>query len=176
MLFGFHVFYSEDIYLGKSGMLSVVLSNNSDNIKFVFVEPVSKEEKSQIETYIDYNGGPGVQHLAFLTNNIIGSVKLLKEQGIKFLDVPVNYYQDIKDRFTQKISDSMMQSIKEHQILVDEDINGYLMQSFSKPLQNSPTFFIEIIQRENSVGFGSGNIKALYAAVQKAQQISGLTK
>ncbi len=176
IVFGFHVFYSEDIYLCKSGMLSVVLSDNNDRIKFVFVEPISKGEKSQIETYINYNGGPGVQHLAFLTDDIVGSVKLLKEQGIEFLDVPLNYYEDIKDRFTHKISDSMLQCIRKYQILIDEDKNGYLMQSFSKPLQNSPTFFIEIIQRENAVGFGSGNIKALYTAVQKAQQISGLIK
>lgn len=173
-IFGFHVFYSEDIYLGNSGMLSVVLANKKENIKLVLIEPISNGEKSQIETFINYNKGPGVQHLAFLTKDIINSTKLLKERGINFLDVPPNYYDKLKDKTIQNLNNNTIQSIKDNQILIDEDKGGYLMQVFSKPIQSSPTFFIELIQREKAEGFGSGNIKALYAAVQQSQQISGL--
>lgn len=175
-IFGFHVFYSEDIYLGNSGMLSVVVANKEENIKFVLIEPVSNKEKSQVETFISYNKGPGVQHLAFLTKDIINSAALLKNRGINFLDVPTNYYDGLKDSIAQKLNNNIIQSIKDNQILIDEDEDGYLMQVFSKPIQTSPTFFIELIQREKALGFGSGNIKALYTAVQKSQQISGLAK
>jgi 4-hydroxyphenylpyruvate dioxygenase len=173
-VFNFHIFYSENIYLGKSGMLSVVMANKEENIKFVLIEPFSDGETSQIETFLNYNRGAGVQHLAFLSEDIINSVTLLKEQGISFLDIPVDYYTELKEDIKQKLNN--IESIKKNQILVDQEKNGYLMQVFSKPIQSSPTFFIELIQREKATGFGSKNIKALYTAVQKAQKLLKLVK
>ena len=170
-VFGFHLFYSEDIYLGNSGMRSVVVANRKENIKFTLVEPVSGLEKSQVDTYISYNKGAGVQHLAFLSEDIIQTVNSLKDLGINFLNIPESYYEGLKGTIYQKLDNDKLDSIKKLNILVDEDKEGYLMQVFSKPLQNRPTFFIEIIQRENAKGFGSGNIKALYEAVQKNQQV-----
>jgi 4-hydroxyphenylpyruvate dioxygenase len=166
-IFGFHVFSSENIYLGKSGMNSVVLANEAENIKFVFVEPVSGEDKSQLENYIRYNNQcAGVQHLAFLSKNIIHDVALFKSNGINFLDVPDSYYCASKQDFFDDL-DIKLSRLKELNILVDsEGHDSYIMQIFTKPLQNRPTFFIEIIQRERASGFGSGNIKALYNAVQ----------
>lgn len=175
-IFGFHVFYSEDIYLGSSGMLSVVVANKDENIKFVLVEPVSSAEKSQIENYISYNGCAGVQHLAFLSKDLIKSVGFVQDQGMQFLNIPDNYYKGLQGATKQKLDNNIIGRVQELNILVDgttkdEEGEWYLMQVFSKPLQNRPTFFIEIIQRENAKGFGSGNIRALYAAVQKNQQI-----
>ena len=172
-VFGFHLFSSEDIYLGSSGMQSVVVANREENIKFTLVEPVSRSEKSQIDTYISYNGCAGVQHLAFLSKDIIHTVNSLKDLGINFLDIPESYYEGLKETIRQKLDSDKIASIKKLNILVDENKEGYLMQVFSKPLQNRPTFFIEIIQRQNAKGFGSGNIKALYEAVQKNQQAQG---
>jgi len=170
-IFGFHLFYSEDIYLGNSGMRSIVVANREENIKFTIVEPVSGSEKSQVDSYISYNNGcAGVQHLAFLSKDIIKTIRMLKDQGIKFLDIPESYYTNLKPAIYQKLDEKKIHLIKELNILVDEDKEGHLMQIFSKPLQNRPTFFIEIIQRENAKGFGSGNIKALYEAVQSGQQ------
>lgn len=173
-VFGFHVFYSENIYLGNSGMLSTVVANKEENIKFVLIEPVSNGETSQIETFLNYNKGAGVQHLAFLCKDIINSLQLLKKQGLNFLDVPVDYYIELKQNIKRKLSNDLIQSLKENKVLIDEDQDGYLMQVFSKPIQSSPTFFIELIQREKAIGFGSRNIKALYAAVQKSQKLSQL--
>jgi len=173
-VFGFHVFYSENIYLGNSGMLSTVVANKEENIKFVLIEPVSNGETSQIEAFLNYNKGAGVQHLAFLCKDIINSVRLLKQQGLNFLDVPVDYYIELKQNIKHKLNNDLIQSLMEHKVLIDEDQNGYLMQVFSKPIQSIPTFFIELIQREKATGFGSRNIKALYAAVQKSQKSSQL--
>ncbi len=168
-VFGFHLFYSEDIYLGNSGMRSVVVANKEENIKFTLVEPVSGLEKSQVDTYISYNKGAGVQHLAFLSKDIIQTVNSLKALGINFLNIPGSYYEGLTETIHQKLDNDTLDSIKKLNILADEDKEGYLMQVFSKPLQSRPTFFIEVIQRENAKGFGSGNIKALYEAVQKNQ-------
>lgn len=173
-IFEFHLFYSEDIELGKSGMRSIVLANRKENIKLVFVEPISEKEKSQIETYINYNGGAGVQHIAFLSSDIIHSVKTLIKHGVKFLEVPASYYEGLNFPTNQEFNKENISSIRNLNILVDRDNDGYLMQVFSNPIQNSPTFFIEIIQRGKSKGFGSGNIRALYSALQKNQQIQGL--
>lgn len=166
---GFHVFYAEDIYTEDSGMKSIVVCDTTNTIKFVLVEGVTKKKKSQVENYISHNGCSGVQHLAFLSSDIIKIARILQDRGIKFLDIPENYYSCIPAPL-KKILQQKMDAIKSSNILVDLEKGGYLMQMFTRPLQNLPTFFIEIMQRENSTGFGSNNVKALYKAVEKDQQ------
>jgi 4-hydroxyphenylpyruvate dioxygenase len=150
-------------------MKSVVVSDPTKTIKFVLVEGVSIKKKSQIENYISYHGCSGVQHLAFSTKDIIKAANLLQNQGIKFLEIPGTYYDNISPILKDMLKDKM-QDIRYSNILVDLEQHGYLMQMFTRPLQNRPTSFIEIVQRENSTGFGSNNIKALFEAVAKDQQ------
>ncbi|MBS0272499.1 MAG: 4-hydroxyphenylpyruvate dioxygenase [Proteobacteria bacterium] len=166
---GFVTSSSEDIYTGASGMKSVVVTDISKTIKFVLVEGVSGEKKSQIENFVSHHGCPGVQHLAFSSKNIINTAALLQKQGIKFLEIPESYYDGIPPTLKAMLQDKL-DAIQRSSILVDLEENGYLMQMFTRPLQNRPTFFIEIIQRENSTGFGSNNIRALYEAVEKDQR------
>jgi 4-hydroxyphenylpyruvate dioxygenase len=166
---GFCVLYAEDVYTNDSGMKSVVVSDPTKTIKFVLVEGVSIKKKSQIENYISYHGCSGVQHLAFSTKDIIKAANLLQNQGIKFLEIPGTYYDNISPILKDMLKDKM-QDIRYSNILVDLEQHGYLMQMFTRPLQNRPTSFIEIVQRENSTGFGSNNIKALFEAVAKDQQ------
>jgi len=168
-ILGFYVFSAEDVYTNDSGMKSVVVSNPSGSIKFVLVEGISNKKKSQIENYISYHGCSGVQHLAFSSGNILKTAAFLKKQGIKFLEIPDTYYENLSSALKNLLQEKI-ESIKQLNILVDLEKHGYLMQMFTRPLQNLPTFFIEIIQRENSIGFGSNNIKALYEAVEKDQR------
>src|SRR5690606_8725868 len=130
---------------------------------------ISNSKPSQIDNYISYNGCSGIQHLAFTTKNIYNAATILAKQGVNFLQIPKSYYDDlpknIVDHFSKK-----MDEIKNLNILLDAEKKGFLLQMFTRPLQNLPTFFIEIIQRENSQGFGSNNIKALFRAVEKDQQ------
>ncbi|OJW52759.1 MAG: 4-hydroxyphenylpyruvate dioxygenase [Alphaproteobacteria bacterium 41-28] len=165
----FNVFSAEDIYTNESGMKSVVLNDPTGVIKFVLVEGVSNKKKSQIENYVSYHGCSGVQHLAFSSKDIIQTANLLKNQGIKFLEIPKTYYDNIPLSL-KKILQDRLEVMQHLNILVDQEKHGYLMQMFTRPLQNRPTFFIEVIQRENSTGFGSNNIKALYKAVEKDQR------
>lgn len=172
-IFGFHLFYSEDIDLGTSGMKSLVMVNETENIKFVFVEPVSKQEKSQIDNYISCNNGEGVQHLAFLSSDIIYTITSLQKQGINFLNVPANYYSSLNTSVIQTLGQQKIDTLRKLNILVDTNLSNaetkILMQAFTKPFQNRQTFFVEIIQRYKADGFGSNNIKALYEAVQQEQ-------
>lgn len=168
-VFNFHVLHKEDIYTGDNGMKSIVVCDANETIKFVLVEGISKSKPSQVDNYISYNGCSGIQHLAFSTNNIYKAATLLSKQGINFLNIPESYYADLPNNLTEHFSEKM-EEIKNLNILLDAEKNGYLLQMFTRPLQNLPTFFIEIIQRENSKGFGSSNIKALYKAVEKDQQ------
>lgn len=166
---GFSVFHKEETYTHDSGMKSIVVSDPSETIKFVLVEGVSRKKKSQVENYVSYNGCSGVQHLAFSSKDIISSATYLKNQGVKFLEIPQTYYENVHPTLKEILHDKM-DSIQKLNILVDIEKQGYLLQMFTRPLQNLPTFFIEIIQRENSTGFGSNNIKALYEAVEKDQR------
>lgn len=168
-ILGFYVFYAEDIYTNDNGMKSVVVSNPSGTIKFVLVEGISGKKKSQIETYISYYGCSGVQHLALSSQNIIETANFLKNQGVSFLEIPKTYYRNISQNLKNILQDKI-DAIRHLNILVDLEKHGYLMQAFTRPLQNRPTFFAEIIQRENSSGFGSNNIKALYEAVEQDQR------
>ncbi len=166
---GFYVFSAEDIYTDASGMKSVVVSDPTETIKFVLVEGVSGKKPSQIENFVSYHGFSGVQHLAFSSKDIINTSNLLQNNGIKFLEIPETYYENIPPALKKVLQDKM-ETIRHSNILVDLEKHGYLMQMFTRPPENLPTFFIEIIQRENSIGFGSNNIKALYEAVEKDQQ------
>ncbi|MDI9640594.1 4-hydroxyphenylpyruvate dioxygenase [Geitlerinema splendidum] len=168
-VFNFHTFHKEDIFTSDNGMKSIVVSDANEVIKFVLVEGISKSKTSQIDNYISYNGCSGIQHLAFSTKNIYNAATLLTKQGINFLKIPESYYADLPDNLKEHFLERMTQ-IKDLNILLDAEKNGYLLQMFTRPLQNFPTFFIEIIQRENSQGFGSNNIKALFRAVEKDQQ------
>jgi 4-hydroxyphenylpyruvate dioxygenase len=163
----FHLLYKEDIDLGSSGMRSVVMASKDENIKVTIVEPISNTEISQVEKFITNNNNiPGVQHIAFASEDIIDSVKRIKENGIGLLHIPKEYYRSISSSLRQKLGESVFHSIEQFEILVDEDNNGQLFQVFTKPLQNRETFFAEIIERRGAKTFGSRNIKALYKAVQ----------
>jgi len=160
--------HREDVYTEYSGMNSLVMSNPKGTIKFPLVEPASGTRKSQIDSYLESYGCAGVQHIAFLSKDIIQTTQVLKRNGIEFLTIPNSYYdnvyQNLPTSYKQKLP-----ILKELGILIDTDQEGVLMQIFSKPLQNRATFFIEIIQRDNIQGFGSNNIKALFEAIERDQ-------
>ena len=167
-VFGFQLTHKEDVYTEYSGMNSLVMSNAIGTIKFPLVEPTQGPKKSQIDSYLDYYGCSGVQHIAFLSNDIIKSTQTLKARGIEFLNIPASYYDGVYKNISNKYREKLP-VIKELGILVDTDQKGTLLQIFSKPLQSRPTFFIEIIQRDNVDGFGSNNIKALFEAIEREQ-------
>jgi 4-hydroxyphenylpyruvate dioxygenase len=163
--------HAEEVITEYSGMNSKVVQNSHGTIKFPMQQPIRGKRKSQIEEYLSYNHGPGAQHLAFLCKNIIAAVQVLRERGIEFLPTPAAYYESITDRVGT--IDEELALLKELHILVDRDSTGYLLQLFTTPLQGRPTLFIELIQRKNACGFGSGNIKALFAAVEREQAMRG---
>ncbi|MCW1970606.1 MAG: 4-hydroxyphenylpyruvate dioxygenase [Anaerolineae bacterium] len=162
-------FDDKDISTEYSALMSKVVE--SGRIKFPINEPADGLRKSQIEEYLDYYYTPGVQHLALATKDIIGTLKLLRANGIEFLRVPDSYYEMLPARVGQ-IKESI-ETIKELGILVDRDDEGYLLQVFSRPLQDRPTLFVEIIQRHGSRGFGKGNFKALFEALELEQAQRG---
>ena len=165
---GFQITHTEDVHTEYSGMNSVVMSNSTGNIKFPLVEPAGGTKKSQIENYLQHYSGAGVQHIAFLTNDIVSSTQSLKKKGIQFLNIPSSYYNNMSANLSNEIKEKLP-LLKELGILIDTDSSGTLMQIFSKPLQTRPTFFIELVERNNKEGFGSRNIKALFEAIEKEQ-------
>jgi 4-hydroxyphenylpyruvate dioxygenase len=164
-------FDDKDISTEYSALMSKVMQNGSGRIKFPINEPAEGKKKSQIEEFLDYYLGPGVQHIALVTGDIISTVQTLVANGIEFLRVPEPYYQQLPER----IGDikEPMEMIHDLGILVDRDDEGYLLQIFSKPLQDRPTAFIEVIQRRGSRGFGKGNFKALFEALEIEQELRG---
>ena len=134
-------------------------------------EPAKCIKKSQIEEYLDFNEGPGVQHIALLTNDIIQSITSLRSNGVDFLDIPDTYYDDLEDRVGE--IDEDIEMLKKLKILVDRDDEGYLLQLFTRPVEDRPTLFIEIIQRKGSRGFGQGNFQALFESIEREQAIRG---
>lgn len=164
-------FDDKDISTEYSALMSKVMQNGNGRVKFPLNEPAEGKRKSQIEEYLDYYLTPGVQHIALLTGDIIKTVKELRENGIEFLRVPDTYYELLTER-VGKI-DEDMQAIHELGILVDRDDEGYLLQIFTKPIQDRPTMFIEIIQRHGAQGFGKGNFKALFQSIEMEQQHRG---
>ena len=154
-----------------TALMSKVMSNGNGRIKFPINEPAEGKKRSQIEEYINFYNGAGVQHLALATDNIIHTIHELRERGVEFLDVPDTYYDDLKDRVGA--IDEDMNVLKRYKILVDRDDEGYLLQLFTKPLMDRPTVFIEIIQRKGATSFGKGNFKALFEAIEREQEHRG---
>jgi len=148
-----------------------VVRSKNWRVKLPINEPASGIKKSQIEEYLDFNEGAGVQHLAILTDDIIKSITALRANGVDFLDVPDTYYDKLEDRVGP--IDEDMAVLKKLKILVDRDEEGYLLQLFTKPLEDRPTLFIEIIQRKGSRGFGQGNFQALFESIEREQELRG---
>jgi 4-hydroxyphenylpyruvate dioxygenase len=164
-------FDDKDISTEYTALMSKVMANGNGRIKFPINEPAEGRKKSQIEEYIDFYNGAGVQHIAVATDNIIETVKRLKAGGVEFLYVPPSYYDDILDRVGQ--IDEDLAPLKELGILIDRDDEGYLLQLFTKPVLDRPTMFFEIIQRKGARSFGKGNFKALFESIEREQERRG---
>jgi 4-hydroxyphenylpyruvate dioxygenase len=147
------------------------MSNGNGYVKFPINEPAEGKKKSQVEEYLEFYQGEGVQHVAMATNDIVHTVTELRNRGVEFLQVPVTYYNDLLDRVGH--IDEDLEPLKELGILVDRDNEGYLLQLFSKPVQDRPTLFYEIIQRKGAKSFGKGNFKALFEAIEREQELRG---
>ncbi len=164
-------FDDKDISTEYSALMSKVMQNGNGRVKFPINEPAEGKRKSQIEEYLDYYMSPGAQHIALITGDILNTVAQLRNNGVEFLRVPDTYYEMLPDR-VGKIKESY-ETIKELGILVDKDDEGYLLQIFTRPIQDRPTMFIEIIQRHGAQGFGKGNFKALFESLELEQQRRG---
>ncbi|XP_028322680.1 4-hydroxyphenylpyruvate dioxygenase [Gouania willdenowi] len=174
----FHRFWSIDdkqLHTQYSALRSVVVTNYEETIKMPINEPATGKKKSQIQEYVDYYGGPGVQHIALNTSNIIKSVENLRDRGMEFLLAPDTYYESLREKLKSakiKVKEDL-DHLQELRILVDFDDKGYLLQIFTKPVQDRPTLFLEVIQRNNHFGFGAGNFKSLFEAIEKDQDARG---
>ncbi len=164
-------FDDDDISTEYSALMSKVVSNGNGYVKFPINEPAEGKKKSQIEEYLDFYHGPGVQHLAIATNDIIHTVGELRKRGVEFLRVPDTYYDDLMARVGAVQED--IADIKRLNLLVDRDDEGYLLQIFTKPLEDRPTLFFEIIQRRGAKSFGKGNFKALFESIEREQELRG---
>jgi 4-hydroxyphenylpyruvate dioxygenase len=164
-------FDDKDISTEYSSLMSKVMSNGNGRIKFPINEPAAGKKKSQIDEYLDFYRGPGVQHIAMATDDIVKTVRDMMGRGVEFLSVPHSYYEGAKTR-VGKIDESFA-SLEELGILVDRDDEGYLLQIFSKPVQDRPTLFYEIIQRKGAKSFGKGNFKALFESIEREQGLRG---
>ncbi|TRX48405.1 4-hydroxyphenylpyruvate dioxygenase [Fulvivirga sp. M361] len=164
-------FDDNDISTDYTALMSKVVSNGNGYIKFPINEPAEGKKKSQIEEYIDFYNGAGVQHIAIATDDIVHTVTELRKRGVEFLYVPENYYDDLLDRVGH--IDEDLQPLKDLNILVDRDDEGYLLQIFTRPVQDRPTVFYEIIQRKGAKSFGKGNFKALFEAIEREQELRG---
>ena len=167
----FQHFDDKDISTEYSALMSKVMADGSGKVKFPINEPAPGKKKSQIDEYLEYYRGPGVQHIALATNDIINTVSRLRESGIQFINVPPSYYEMLEGR-VGRIQEDKGQLAKLG-ILVDRDEEGYLLQIFSKPAQDRPTVFYEVIERKGSRGFGKGNFKALFEAIEREQALRG---
>ncbi|MCC7195676.1 MAG: 4-hydroxyphenylpyruvate dioxygenase [Gemmatimonadaceae bacterium] len=171
---GFHnllSFDDNDISTEYSALMSKVMSNGNGRIKFPINEPAAGKKKSQIDEYLEFYRGPGVQHIAVATDDIIGTVRALMARGVEFLKTPGSYYDGLEARVGKV--DEPVDALRELGILVDRDDEGYLLQLFSKPVQDRPTLFYEIIQRKGAKSFGKGNFKALFEAIEREQALRG---
>ena len=164
-------FDDKDISTEYSSLMSKVMANGNDRIKFPINEPAAGKKKSQIDEYLEFYGGPGVQHMALATDDIIATVTQLRDRGVEFLSAPTSYYAELQGR-VGKI-DEPVDVLASLGILVDRDPDGYLLQIFTKPVQDRPTVFYEIIQRKGAKSFGKGNFKALFEAIEREQAARG---
>ena len=164
-------FDDKDISTEYTALMSKVVTNGNGYVKFPLNEPADGKKKSQLEEYLDFYRGPGVQHIAIATDNIIETVTELRNRGVEFLYVPDNYYDDVLDR-VGTIQEEF-ESLRKLNILIDRDEEGYLLQIFTKPLEDRPTLFFEIIQRRGAKSFGKGNFKALFESIEREQARRG---
>ncbi len=164
-------FDDKDISTEYSALMSKVMANGNGFVKFPINEPAEGKRRSQIEEYLDYYPGPGVQHIALATDDILHTVTRLHEQGIEFLHVPHTYYSELQERVGT--IDEPIEELEKLGILVDRDDEGYMLQIFTRPVEDRPTLFFEIIQRKGSRSFGKGNFKALFEAIEREQQARG---
>jgi len=164
-------FDDNDISTEYSALMSKVMANGNGYVKFPINEPAEGRRKSQIEEYLDFYQGPGVQHVALATDNILSTVSCMQRQGIEFLSVPHTYYTELAARIGA--IDEPIEELEKLGILVDRDDEGYMLQIFTRPVEDRPTLFFEIIQRKGSRSFGKGNFKALFEAIEREQALRG---
>jgi len=164
-------FADDDIATDYTALMSKVMSNGNGRVKFPINEPAKGKKKSQIEEYLDFNNGPGVQHIAVATDDIVTTVSAMRDRGVEFLYVPEEYYDDLLERVGE--IDEDVEVLKKHGILIDRDEEGYLLQLFTKTIVDRPTLFIEVIQRKGAQSFGVGNFKALFEAIEREQALRG---
>lgn len=164
-------FDDKDISTQYTALMSKVMTNGNGRIKFPINEPAEGKKKSQIEEYLDFYDGPGIQHIAVATDDIVHTVSEMKKRGVEFLYVPGEYYDTVGERVGEIAED--MKILKKNGILVDRDDEGYLLQIFTKPLTDRPTLFFEIIQRKGAQSFGKGNFKALFESIEAEQARRG---
>jgi 4-hydroxyphenylpyruvate dioxygenase len=164
-------FVGDDIATEYSALMSKVVANGNHRVKFPLNEPAVSKKKSQIDEYLEFYGGPGVQHIALATNDIVSTVRAMREMGVEFLDTPDSYY----DTLGEWVGDTRvpLDTLRDLRILADRDEDGYLLQIFTKPVQDRPTVFFELIERHGSLGFGKGNFKALFEAIEREQDRRG---
>ena len=164
-------FVGDDIATEYSALMSKVVADGSRKVKFPINEPAAGKKKSQIDEYLEFYGGPGVQHIALATDDIVGAVRGMRAQGVQFLDTPDSYYETLGEW----VGDTRvpLDELHELKILADRDEDGYLLQIFTKPVQDRPTVFFELIERHGSQGFGKGNFKALFEAIEREQERRG---
>jgi 4-hydroxyphenylpyruvate dioxygenase len=164
-------FVGDDIATEYSALMSKVVADGTRKVKFPLNEPAIAKKKSQIDEYLEFYGGPGVQHIALATNDIVATVRAMRAAGVEFLDTPDSYY----DTLGEWVGETRVpiETLRELKILADRDEDGYLLQIFTKPVQDRPTVFFEMIERHGSMGFGKGNFKALFEAIEREQERRG---
>jgi 4-hydroxyphenylpyruvate dioxygenase len=166
-------FIGDDIATDYSALMSKVVADGTRKVKFPLNEPAVSKRKSQIDEYLEFYGGPGAQHIAVATNDILASVDAMRAAGLEFLDTPDSYYDDAELRARIGQVRVPIEELKKRSILVDRDEDGYLLQIFTRPVQDRPTVFFELIERHGSLGFGKGNFKALFEAIEREQELRG---
>jgi 4-hydroxyphenylpyruvate dioxygenase len=166
-------FIGDDIATEYSALMSKVVADGTRKVKFPLNEPAVGKRKSQIDEYLEFYGGPGVQHIALATNDILAAVDAMRAAGVQFLDTPDSYYDDPALRARIGEVRAPVEQLRARRILVDRDEDGYLLQIFTKPVQDRPTVFFELIERHGSLGFGKGNFKALFEAIEREQADRG---
>jgi 4-hydroxyphenylpyruvate dioxygenase len=164
-------FSDEAISTEYSALMSKVVTNGDGRVKFPINEPAEGRRKSQIDEYLEFYEGPGAQHIALTTTDIVSAVEALRERGIRFLRTPDSYYEEVPGRVGE--IDQQLEDLRRLGILVDRDDEGYLLQIFTAPLGDRPTIFFEIIERHGARGFGEGNFKALFEAIEREQELRG---
>lgn len=175
---GFHRFWSIDdktLHTEYSSLRSIVVADYDENVKMPINEPAAGKRKSQIQEYVDYYHGSGVQHIALKTETIIETVESMRSRGIEFLGIPDTYYDNLRKNLPDmniKVAEDI-EHLQKNKILIDYDDKGYLLQIFTKPVEDRPTLFFEVIQRRNHFGFGAGNFKSLFVSIEQEQAKRG---